>query len=281
MTVSQGQGLLLLLLLLLKPPLRQLNSVSALSRPGAPACPQTPICMGLAQPSPTRSIYGSFYPPPLPPPQTCDVPTSLPLPVLATLPRRPLLSTDWPSWWRVRGLPWSGSPSYLQGCPHLLHPLPGRPAERPDLTLDTDRALPVHRSKPAELCAGSVDLPFSPMGWIHAGARPACLGSALRTCLSHRSPEPCPWGPSEIPTGSGQEDNPFLPQELPEAWCLVGQALSRELESQVLGSQVLAFQVLGSQVSAFQVLEFQMLGSQVLESQVLESQVLGARGIVG
>lgn len=72
-------------------------------------------------------------------------------------------------------------PLYPQGQPELLRQLPGCPVERSDSALELDRALPKHRSKPLELCRGSLtSLPFSRMTWIHADAMPAHLGSCTQ-----------------------------------------------------------------------------------------------------
>lgn len=155
-----------------RPPRRQLSMVSTPSggQPG-PRCPQPPHPHGpwtaqsyKAEWTWPSSACGSLY---LPPPRTCNVPASLPLPTLATPSGRPLFSTDWPSWGRV-GVS-HGAPGFfhpiLTVAPPLLYPPPGGPAERPDFALDLDRGFPTHRSKPSELWAGSDSPPQLSDGW--------------------------------------------------------------------------------------------------------------------
>lgn len=161
----QGWGLQLLQP---RPPRKQLSTVSApWGGQPRPRCPQPPTTGALDSPVlqgwvDLASVH--LWQPLSPSPQTCNVPTSLPLPILATLSGRPLFSMDWPS----SGVGMShGAPDFspLTLTPPPLHPLPGGPAERLDFALDLDGGFPILRPKPSELRAGSSRPPCLSDGW--------------------------------------------------------------------------------------------------------------------
>lgn len=132
--------------------------------PAQTPCPQPPTTGALDSQVLQGWASVHLWQPLSPSPQTCNVPTSLPLPILATLSGRPLFSTDWPS----SGVGMShGAPGFSPPTltPPPLHPLPGGPVERLDFALDLDVGLPMLRSKPSELRAGSSRPPYLSDGW--------------------------------------------------------------------------------------------------------------------
>lgn len=101
----------------------------------------------------------------------------------------PLLSTDWPS---SVGRDPADSSHFTPWATHSCCTSCLGPVEHSESALDLDLALPSHRSKPLELCQGSLSsLPFSRVTWIHTEAMPPQLDPAHRTCSSRSSPRSC------------------------------------------------------------------------------------------